>query len=131
MCIVSAITTYPEPVFPSYPEPVFPSFPDPWYQPTDKYKLVPPWYEIVTVIKYPKGQFANWSYNQCEAYIELLEKAQAYDKIANEPHCSDPEKTFSLTNLRERICIIGLEDELRTENCLKLASRLDTIIKAL
>lgn len=109
----------------------------PWYVPPielEKYKIPDPWYtetKTETVIKYPKGQFDNWSYVQCQAYVELLEKAQKFDEIANEKHCSDPAKTESLSKLRERICQIGLADQVLTERCLMLANRLDKVIENL
>lgn len=122
MCIVSAMTTYPDPIAP------WPNI-DP-----EKYRMPNLWYtetKTDTVIKYPKGQFGSWNYGQCLAYVELLEKAQAFDKINNEPHCSDPDKRQSLSALRERICQIGLEDSKATDKCLKLAVRLDNVIKSL
>ena len=75
-----------------------------------------------------QGPFSEWSIKQCLAYVELLEKAQAFDKVNEEPHCSDPEKTKHLKSLRSRITEIGLSQPINADDALKLVARLDKII---
>ena len=117
MCIVSQVTT----------DRTYPLRPRPWTDPYDDFGD-----QVKRILNYQaKSRFSEWSIQQCEAYIELLEKAQKFDEIAGEPHCSDSEKTDKLNDLRDRLSEIGLEHTGLAQKCLALIVRLDNIIEKL
>lgn len=79
-----------------------------------------------------KTQFSEWSFEQCEAYVELMEKALNFDLVNNEPKCSDPEKVKVLDVLISRLEEIGLEFNPKAKNknarkCLGLIGRIETL----
>lgn len=98
---------------------------------TDTTNYEPDWWHKINhnVITYKTATpFSQWNYEQCLAYVELLEKAAAFDNINNEPECYDPEKVKILKSLDERIREIGLENKSLSKKCLNLSVRLSKFI---
>ena len=71
-----------------------------------------------------KDWFGEWTYEACESFVELVEKAVAFDKANNEPNCQDPEKVKLLGKLLSRVQEIGLKQAPAAGKCLELSNRI-------
>lgn len=136
MCVVSFVTS-PDSGWPDIAPPWVPPYPyntEP-YRPIEADKTFDEMFKKVVEYEQKsvdgKNKFINWNLAQCTAYVELLEKAAEFDKITNQPHCSDPKKTIVLHDLADRITHIGLSTDTNGERkaCLKLLDRLELFIK--
>lgn len=113
-----------------YPYDPYKIDPNIWPKPVPDYddivKKIP---ELNRMLRYKvKGQFSEWTYEQCEAYIELMEKAHKFDVVNQEPKCADPEKIKSLDKVIERLETLGLEQpKINARRCLQLIERIQIL----
>ena len=128
MCIVSYVSDF----YPK-PKPYDPSdyiVPYPWDIQREPFDPIDDIAKLNKLLNYKtKTQFSEWSYEQCEAYVELMEKALNFDLVNNEPKCSDPEKVKVLNTLISRIEEIGLSATIKknARKCLELIGRIEIL----
>lgn len=95
----------------------------------------PEWWPLIedsaNLYQKPVGLFDNWDYEACLVFVELVETAHKFDQINTEPKCYDKNKTERLNKLHQRVSKIGLEQSGNTNKCLKLCSRIETLIEEL
>lgn len=110
MCVVSAVMDYGDQLWPK---------PQPWMTP-----LVPdiPPIEVAPSKQITLKDFAKKEQGrlptaaEIKAFQKLVEAAERFDQIANQPHCEDPEKIKLLQRLEERLAriegAVGVVEEL-------------------
>lgn len=102
MCVVSAINDYGREKWPGVVVP----WPDLTTAPLTPQPAFPPFKP-----KEPDGSRLP-SKAEIESFLELIKRAQEFDRVANQPHCEDPEKVKFQQAMEQRL--VMLEQQSRT-----------------
>jgi hypothetical protein len=100
MCVVSAVMDYGHKQWPGL-------VPEPWVNPM--IPLTPPGAtpfrpeDFIKLVKPEKDEGRLPTKTEIEAFLRLVEAAEKFDKIAQQPHCEDPEKIKLLRAIEERL----------------------------
>ncbi|AXQ68594.1 hypothetical protein HOU00_gp055 [Caulobacter phage CcrPW] len=109
MCIVSAVMDYGDQLWPKqhpWMTPIVPDIPPIEVAPS----------KPITLKDFAKKEQGRLpTAEEIKAFKKLVEAAERFDQIANQPHCEDPEKIKLLQRLEERLAriegAVGVVDE--------------------